>query len=259
MSPCDYKKDYPENWHTEIRPAILKRANNCCEECGLANGATGERDRCGVFHAALDGPLRIVLTVAHLNHDTTDNDGLDGMPAITLWQPWASFVAWHIKTIETRRHDRLKHLAGKRIAIHAGKTWDPIFTPDVLARFTSDHATVPPIPAEEYHRGAVLAIARVARAGWLTGSDTEEAQALCKTNGLHGLFLEDTRAIHPQPARGAQGVWTWHREHPPSIHYSNLRALCQRCHLRHDKPLHSHTRNANRDERAGQLALEIDA
>lgn len=34
--PVNYKK-YPSNWLTEIRPAILARANNCCECCGVDN------------------------------------------------------------------------------------------------------------------------------------------------------------------------------------------------------------------------------
>ena len=59
--PIDYA-DYPANWKTEIRPAILRRAGNRCEFCGAANGqphpATGSR---------------VVLTIAHLDHDTTHN------------------------------------------------------------------------------------------------------------------------------------------------------------------------------------------
>lgn len=34
--PINYK-DYPSNWKTEIRPAILERAKNCCESCGVKN------------------------------------------------------------------------------------------------------------------------------------------------------------------------------------------------------------------------------
>lgn len=66
------------------RPAILKRAGNRCEKCGVLNGVIGYRDRTGKFHVsdglqaeadALDGEhiIRIVLTVAHLNHDLTDS------------------------------------------------------------------------------------------------------------------------------------------------------------------------------------------
>ena len=34
--PCDYSK-YPINWKSEIRPAILERAKNRCEKCGVQN------------------------------------------------------------------------------------------------------------------------------------------------------------------------------------------------------------------------------
>lgn len=86
--PCDYKK-YPANWKTEIRPRILARSGNCCEECGIKNGDIGYRDKKGTWHkiecsmqgdadaedAERDGYkiIKIVLTVAHLNHDTSDN------------------------------------------------------------------------------------------------------------------------------------------------------------------------------------------
>jgi hypothetical protein len=57
------RKRYPQNWLTEIRPAILARAGHRCEgsprypECRAVNGqphpVTGSR---------------VVLTVAHLDH-----------------------------------------------------------------------------------------------------------------------------------------------------------------------------------------------
>jgi hypothetical protein len=34
--PIDYSK-YPKNWKTEIRPKILERAKNRCENCGVKN------------------------------------------------------------------------------------------------------------------------------------------------------------------------------------------------------------------------------
>ena len=79
--PINYK-DYPPNWKTEIRPAVLARANNCCEECGAPNYATiyrpekGKPDWKFAFGdaedaMALDGVkiTKIVLTIAHLDHD----------------------------------------------------------------------------------------------------------------------------------------------------------------------------------------------
>lgn len=42
------KKLYPKNWK-EIREEILKRANNCCEHCGVKNHAVGYRTEDGEF------------------------------------------------------------------------------------------------------------------------------------------------------------------------------------------------------------------
>lgn len=65
--PCDYSK-YPPNWFPEIRPAILERAQNCCERCGVANYAVVQR-----IISKREREVKIVLTIAHLNHDVTDN------------------------------------------------------------------------------------------------------------------------------------------------------------------------------------------
>jgi len=84
--PISYK-NYPKNWKTEIRPAVLERANNCCETCGVKNESIIWRNPKnkeqfkywpeGMESEAwtLDGmkSTRIILTIAHLNHDTTDN------------------------------------------------------------------------------------------------------------------------------------------------------------------------------------------
>ena len=97
--PIDYKK-YPSNWKTEIRPAILQRANNCCEFCNVKNYSEGFRNKEGHFYTTefvveelgstgldmfedelfhcvqKDGkvkPIKIVLTVAHLDHNISNN------------------------------------------------------------------------------------------------------------------------------------------------------------------------------------------
>lgn len=87
--PCDYSK-YPKDWK-EIRAHILEREFNCCKICKALNNAKGARDRFGDFiydwqingmgsnagehHFGLSIPkiIKIVLTVAHLNHDVKDN------------------------------------------------------------------------------------------------------------------------------------------------------------------------------------------
>lgn len=90
--PINYK-EYPDNWLTEIRPAVLARAENKCEECGVANQAIIKRWPDGrvtypnsveweminnrvknhdySFTQAIKkyGFTRVVLTIAHLDHD----------------------------------------------------------------------------------------------------------------------------------------------------------------------------------------------
>lgn len=110
--PIDYKQ-YPANWKTEIRPAVMRRAGEVrdekgaitieayCEQCKVVNHATGYRDEAGNFISwdeienQLDWhgydyfdhelkhcikkdmtakkPLQIVLTVAHLDNDKSNN------------------------------------------------------------------------------------------------------------------------------------------------------------------------------------------
>lgn len=95
--PIDYAK-YPPTWWSEIVPRIRLRARNCCERCGVRNWTYGWRDPRGKFRPGLppqqappalllsvpakpparrkaDRPdsalklVRIVLTVAHLDHN----------------------------------------------------------------------------------------------------------------------------------------------------------------------------------------------
>lgn len=78
------KERYPADWK-RISSKIRERDHNRCKFCGVRNHAVGYRDRDGAFHVSegmqqeadmLDGRrlIRIVLTVAHLDHDTSNND-----------------------------------------------------------------------------------------------------------------------------------------------------------------------------------------
>jgi hypothetical protein len=85
--PIDYSK-YPPNWKTEIRPRILERASNCCENCGVRNSVEIRRNKLNPAHymyqedvedkpdiqkqaidLMFDKPIKVILTVAHLDHD----------------------------------------------------------------------------------------------------------------------------------------------------------------------------------------------
>jgi hypothetical protein len=105
--PCDYSK-YPPNWHTEIRPRIIERAENRCEFCNVENHQLVFR---GFWHDEevyqyADGKIysypsgvyldsetfgdvepisgngdqkavKIVLTIAHLDHDEENHNVKD--------------------------------------------------------------------------------------------------------------------------------------------------------------------------------------
>lgn len=93
--PCDYA-DYPLDWFTRIRPAILTRAGHCCERCGVPNYAIlriPDRKSLRVCRSHAEATtwrlqhfptLRrreyayrlatVVLTIAHLDHELLHND-----------------------------------------------------------------------------------------------------------------------------------------------------------------------------------------
>lgn len=100
--PIDYAR-YPANWSGEIVPRILQRAKDCCEFCGLQNGAqlssvplqvqdvdgryktkrfwissSSDVTRLRPFahHSGIKS-VGVVLTIAHLDHDETNHDVAD--------------------------------------------------------------------------------------------------------------------------------------------------------------------------------------
>lgn len=80
--PIDYKKYHPD-WKTKIVPAIKERAGNKCEWCGVENHSHIQRkkadlsqfrycagDDCDTWRKS----IKVILTVAHLDHDIKNND-----------------------------------------------------------------------------------------------------------------------------------------------------------------------------------------
>jgi hypothetical protein len=96
--PIDYS-EYPPNWFTELRPAVLDRAGHCCEgspaypDCKVPNHQphpiTGSK---------------VVLTIAHMDRDKTNND-LDNLRALCQ--------RCHL------RHDIAQHVANRKY----GRNW----------------------------------------------------------------------------------------------------------------------------------------
>ena len=62
--PINYK-EYPPDWK-ETRKRILSRAGDCCEQCGVKNHSYVVR---GINKHGAKMITRIVLTIAHLDHD----------------------------------------------------------------------------------------------------------------------------------------------------------------------------------------------
>lgn len=92
--PIDYSK-YPPDWKSRIVPSILERSNNQCEICGLENRSyvygvklwikdkgryklrsiwfRDERDALRESNGMAIRKIRVVLTIAHLDHDETNH------------------------------------------------------------------------------------------------------------------------------------------------------------------------------------------
>ena len=102
--PINYKI-YPPNWKKEIVPSIIKRANNCCEQCGLQNYSyvfaiklwikdngryklsslwfRNEQDAIRENRIFKVEKKKVVLTISHLDHDETNWDvSLDRLKAL---------------------------------------------------------------------------------------------------------------------------------------------------------------------------------
>ena len=65
----ELKHLYPKNWK-EIRANILKRANNCCEFCGVPDHSW----RPSLNSTSPSDAVKVILTIAHLDHDPTNNN-----------------------------------------------------------------------------------------------------------------------------------------------------------------------------------------
>lgn len=105
---------YPKNW-VDLRQSILAREDHCCKFCQVPNHWTIYRDTSGQWHSTprkyrhnlyyydANGyrhkNIRIVLTIAHLNHDPRDNRP----------ENLAALCQYH-----HNRHDIRDRIAGRR-------------------------------------------------------------------------------------------------------------------------------------------------
>jgi hypothetical protein len=135
------------------------------------------------------------------------NNNQISMPAITLWQPWASLVAVGAKPYETRGRNAPARLIGQRVAIHAA------------ARR----------PERDLPRYILAAITDALGAGWLfniplgavvctailaTSERTENVPYDLFGDYSPGRFawrLDDVKPVRPHiPAKGMRLIgWRW--------------------------------------------------
>lgn len=148
------------------------------------------------------------------------------IPAITLWEPWASAVAAGLKKNETRGWKPPVKLLGGPLAIHSAKRR---FGPssievDVLRRLDRDsydrlaqHLGGDPLVADSYPLGCVVATAKLASA--VSTQAAVASDRLVKgpeyllgdyDYGRWAWVLEGVEPlVPPVPATGRQGLWSW--------------------------------------------------
>ncbi len=143
-------------------------------------------------------------------HPTGENDilNLKEIPVITLWQPWASWIAAGWKTIETRFHPRFACLVGKTIGIHAGQYWDPDWLEKAGPWLNSWEGEIDRMPEFNATRSCIVCTAVVTGHRVLGADDSVKALIDCDTVKRWGLELSNiSPLIQPISCKGKQGIW----------------------------------------------------
>lgn len=130
------------------------------------------------------------------------------MRALSIQQPWANAITYGTKRVENRTWTAPRWIAGRTIAIHAGKKPDISAKPPAGEAWPMDH---------KMHLGAVIAVAEVSGC-----HHSEECmlpasavlpgvRAGCSPWAVRGQFhwdLADVRPLpEPVPCKGALGLW----------------------------------------------------
>lgn len=130
-------------------------------------------------------------------------------PIITLWQPWAQWIALGWKTIETRLHDRFKNLKGKIIGIHVGKNYDKNAI-DEARNFLNEKQIDYTLFHARGKGGFICCTALVNDFRILTKADSEKALIDCEKTKRYGLFLSNiylSQEFMCKKYKGRQGIW----------------------------------------------------
>lgn len=118
------------------------------------------------------------------------------MKVLTIREPWASAIAFGDKRIENRTWKPPRYMLGRRIAIHAGKSWtredreaSEQLADDGMYEFDPESGTFGHIIAT-----AILAdVVTESSSPWFVGP--------------YGWVLSGVTAVTPVPAKGRLGLW----------------------------------------------------
>lgn len=126
-------------------------------------------------------------------------------PVISLYPPWANWVALGWKKIETRTHTRFASLVGKRIGIHVSLKWDNAAL-ELASEFLTEAQRS---TSKNFLRvgGAIICTAFVDWHRELDPLDNKNALIDCTHITRYGLGLSDVQGIEAIPCRGKQGIW----------------------------------------------------
>ncbi len=139
-------------------------------------------------------------------------DNPKGMHIITMWQPWASFVLYGWKKIETRTHNRFATLSSTRIGIHAGLHFDQDWKMAVRKHLSYDRLEIMMNMMDNIKeaKGNILCTAYVSDVGLLNRTHSKSALIDCSRYNRYGLVLRDIIELTPPiPATGKQGIWIY--------------------------------------------------
>jgi hypothetical protein len=129
------------------------------------------------------------------------------IPVISLWLPWALWVLWGWKPLETRTHDRFKSLEGKTIGIHAANTWDIAAIAAARPYLTAERIQRTMAEVKKPCGGRLLCTGRVDRTFVTKPSDASLALIECDTVRF-GLLLSNIVPLDPPILmKGRQGIW----------------------------------------------------
>lgn len=141
------------------------------------------------------------------------------MKALSLWNPWASLIAYGLKKIETR--DRLTHHRGP-LAIHAAKKWD-FDQRDTWLEFRNEFADVACLMPPELPLGCIVAVVelrdcKVMTPPWIDAQTPMERALGGWAVGRYGYTLANVHRVDPPvPFKGGQFIFDVPQDTAPQL------------------------------------------